>query len=272
MNGFGTVKLVGAGPGDPELLTLKALRAIERADVVVYDRLVSPEIMALVPEGRRVVSVGKEAGFHSVPQDEINRLLVSLAREGLSVVRLKGGDPLIFGRGSEEAEELRAAGVAVEYIPGITAAQGAASSTGVPLTHRGLATGVRYVTGHRARDAALELDWESLVSPDTTLVIYMGAANMATIAAELIARGLPASTPAMAIASATTPREARVLGQLNTISEAAKGLVAPVLFVVGQVVSLAPALGLGAVLAAAAAAPALPLGDWPERLGAAAHA
>lgn len=268
MNGFGTVKLVGAGPGDPDLLTLKALKAIEAADVVVYDRLVSPEIMALVPEGRRLVSVGKEAGCHSVPQDEINRLLVQLAREGLSVVRLKGGDPLIFGRGSEEAEELRAAGVVVDYIPGITAAQGAASSTGVPLTHRGLATGVRYVTGHRARDSELDLDWQSLASPETTLVIYMGAANMAVIAGELVARGLPASTPAMAIASATTAREARVLGRLDTIAQAAEGLVAPVLFVVGQVVSLAPSLGLGAVLPA----PALPLGDFPERLGAAAHA
>lgn len=268
MNEFGSVKLVGAGPGDPELLTLKALRAIEGADVVVYDRLVSPEIMALVPEGRRRVSVGKEAGYHSVPQDQINRLLVSLAREGLGVVRLKGGDPLIFGRGSEEAEELRAAGVAVEYIPGITAAQGAASSTGVPLTHRGLATGVRYVTGHRARDAALELDWDSLVSPDTTLVIYMGAANMAAIAAELIARGLPAATPAMAVAAATTPRETRVLSRLDTVAQAAEGLTAPVLFVVGRVVSLAPGLGLGEPIAA----PGLPLGDWLERLGVAAHA
>lgn len=255
----GKIMLVGAGPGDPELLTLKAIRAIEAADAVVYDRLVSPEVMALVPPGRRMISVGKEAGFHSVPQDQINRLLVDLAREGLTVVRLKGGDPLIFGRGSEEAEELRAAGIAVEYIPGITAAQGAASSTGVPLTHRGLATGVRYVTGHRARDAALDLDWDSLVSPDTTLVIYMGAANMATIARELIARGLPATTPAMAVASATTPRECRVVARLDRIACEAEGLPAPVLFFVGRTVSLVAAQGL-------------PCGDWPERLGAAAHA
>ncbi len=255
----GKVWLVGAGPGDPELLTLKALRAIEAADVVVHDRLVSAEVMALVPAGRRRVSVGKAAGFHSVPQERINRLLVDLAREGLRVVRLKGGDPLIFGRGSEEAEELAAAGIAVEYIPGITAAQGAASTTGVPLTHRGLATGVRYVTGHRARDAALDLDWQSLAAPDTTLVIYMGAASMAVIARELIARGLPAATPALAVASATTPRERRRLAPLDRIAAAAEGLEAPVLFIVGRTVSLAQEGGL-------------PCGDWPERLGAAAHA
>ena len=184
----GGVFLLGAGPGDPDLLTLRALRLIQSADVVVHDRLDSPEIMALVPAATRRISVGKTAGFHSVPQDQINALLVELAQADLTVARLKGGDPLIFGRGSEEAEELAAAGVAYAYVPGITAAQGAAASTGVPLTHRGLATGVRYVTGHRAGDEALELDWESLADPDTTLVVYMGAANMAEIAARLIAQ------------------------------------------------------------------------------------
>ncbi len=160
----GRVMLIGAGPGDPDLLTLKALRAIQSADVVVHDRLVSPEILDLVPAGTRRIDVGKLPKFHKVPQEAINALLVDLAREGLAVARLKGGDPLIFGRGSEEAEACRAAGVPVAYIPGITSAQGAAASTGVPLTHRGLATSVRYVTGHRAKDAALDLDWASLAS------------------------------------------------------------------------------------------------------------
>lgn len=242
----GMVHLVGAGPGDPELLTLRALRLIREADIVVHDRLVAPEIMDLVPQTVRRVYVGKASGCHSLSQDGINKLLVSLARQGLTVVRLKGGDPLIFGRGSEEAEMLREAGIAVDYVPGITAAQGAASSTGVPLTHRGLATGVRYVTGHRAADATLELDWDSLASPDTTLVVYMGAANMAEIARELIARGLAPSLPVLAIASATTPRERCVATRLDEAADAAAGLEAPVLFVVGAVAGLyrtsAPAL------------------------------
>jgi len=236
----GTVHLVGAGPGDPELLTLKALRLLAGADVVVHDRLVAPEILALVPPGVRRISVGKAAGCHTLPQEGINRLLVDLALQGLTVVRLKGGDPLIFGRGSEEAEALRDAGVPVDIVPGITAAQGAAAATGVPLTHRGLATGLRYVTGHRAGDGPLDLDWQGLAEPGTTLVVYMGAANMAAIAAELMARGVPPDLPALAVASATTPRERRVVGRLATIAGDAAGLAAPVLFILGEVVSLYP--------------------------------
>lgn len=234
----GKVHLVGSGPGDPELLTCKALRLLGCADVVVHDRLVSAEIMALVPARVRRIAVGKAAKCHSVPQDDINSLLVDLARAGLCVVRLKGGDPLIFGRGSEEAEALHDAGIAVEYVPGITAAQGAASATGVPLTHRGLATGVRYVTGHRAADAPLDLDWDSLASPGTTLVVYMGAANMAEIACELTRRGVSPDLPALAIASATTPRECRVLSCLGRVAQDAAGMAAPVLFILGDVVSL----------------------------------
>lgn len=217
----GKVFLIGAGPGDPDVLTLKALRTLERADVVVFDRLVSPEIMALIPARTRRISVGKAAGFHSVPQHQINALLLRLAGEGLAVARLKGGDPFIFGRGSEEAERLHAAGIPVEVIPGITAAQGAAASTGVPLTHRGLATGVRYVTGHRALNAALDLPWDSLADPDTTLVVYMGAANMAEIAAQLMARGMATDLPVLAVASATTAREERLAATLATIAGAA---------------------------------------------------
>jgi uroporphyrin-III C-methyltransferase len=236
----GKVFLIGAGPGDPELLTLKALRLLQSADVVVYDRLVSPEIMVLIPEGTRLINVGKAAGHHTVPQNQINRLLTKLADEGLRVVRLKGGDPLIFGRGSEEAGELAASGVAFEYVPGITSAQGAAASSGVPLTHRGLATGVRYVTGHRARDAQLDLDWASLADPDTTLVVYMGASNIAEIAFELMRHKLPAQTPVMAVSSATTPRERRIVSTLGSIAaDLATGAPeAPVLFIIGRVVSL----------------------------------
>lgn len=241
---LGRVWLVGAGPGDPELLTMRAFALLQGAEVVVYDRLVSPEIMALVPDTAQLVAVGKAARCHSVPQDQINALLVDLAQQGLEVVRLKGGDPLIFGRGSEEAEVLRESGIEVTYVPGITAAQGAASVTGVPLTHRGLATGVRYITGHRAADAPLELDWDSLACPDTTLVVYMGAANMVEIAAALTARGVRADLPAMAIASATTPRERRLVATLSDIGPrvAAEGFMAPVLFILGEVVSLYPAI------------------------------
>ncbi len=238
----GHVYLIGCGPGDPDLLTIKALRALQSADVVVHDRLVSPEIMALVPAGTRRVDVGKLPKFHKVPQEAINSLLVDLAREGLSVARLKGGDPLIFGRGSEEAEACRAAGVAVSYVPGITSAQGVAASTGVPLTHRGLATGVRYVTGHRARDASLDLDWASLASEETTLVVYMGVSNIAEIALQLMRHGMSPTLPVLAVSAATTPRETRFLSTLGAIgTDAARAQPeAPVLFVIGHVAGMYP--------------------------------
>jgi uroporphyrin-III C-methyltransferase len=236
----GKVSLIGAGPGDPDLLTLRALRAIEQADVVVHDRLVSPEIMALVPPHVRRIDVGKMPKFHTLPQEAINELLVSLALQGHTVARLKGGDPMIFGRGSEEAAALREAGISVSYVPGITAAQGAATSTGVPLTHRGLATGVRYVTGHRAKDQPLDFDWASLASEATTLVVYMGAANMTEIACQLMANGMPAALPVLMISCATTPREKRIVSALGRISAdvALAELEAPVLFIIGHVVSL----------------------------------
>ncbi|MEZ5797840.1 MAG: uroporphyrinogen-III C-methyltransferase [Paracoccaceae bacterium] len=251
----GHVHLIGAGPGDPELLTLRALRLIKAADVVVHDRLVSPEIMALVPTGTRCIDVGKLPDFHKIPQDEINALLVRLARDGLRVARLKGGDPMIFGRGSEEALACAEAGVAFDYVPGITSAQGAAASTGVPLTHRGLATGVRYVTGHRARNALLDLDWASLASPETTLVVYMGVANIAEIAAQLMGHGLAADTPVLAVAAATTPREARVLSRLDEVAVKAAQLApdAPVLFLIGRVVSLYEPVVLAQALACSGA-------------------
>lgn len=237
---MGKVTLVGAGPGDPELLTLRALKAIEQSDVVVHDRLVSPEIMALVPSHIRRIDVGKLPRYHAVPQDEINELLVSLALQGFNVTRLKGGDPLIFGRGSEEAQALSEAGINVCYVPGITAAQGAAASAGVPLTHRGLATGVRYVTGHRARDAELNLDWQSLASGETTLVVYMGVSSIGEIATRLVEHGLSMSTPVLMVAAATTPREERRLSNLSRIAcDAAEHTSEiPALFIIGSVVSL----------------------------------
>lgn len=236
----GTVHLVGAGPGDAELLTLRAVRRLQAADAVVYDRLVAPEILELVPSGARMVPVGKAPRCHTVPQERINEILHELAREGLDVVRLKGGEPMIFGRASEEAAYLTDRGIAVTYVPGITAAQGMAAATGVPLTHRGLATGVRYVTGHRARDQRLDLDWRSLASEDTTLVVYMGVANIAEIALRLMAEGMPGRLPVLAVSNATTPRETRLLSRLDRIGRdiAQSPMPSPVLFVIGHVVSL----------------------------------
>lgn len=239
--GMGRVDLIGAGPGDAELLTLRALRLLQQADVVVHDRLVSDEVMACVPAHVRRIPVGKAAGFHPVPQDEINALLVELGLSGLTVARLKGGDPTIFGRGGEEFEAVTRAGIPCDYVPGITAAQGAAASARFPLTHRGLATGLRHVTGHRARDAALDLDWASLADPQTTLAVYMGAANMAEIAAQLIRHGMPAELPVLAVSQASTPQEQRLHATLQDIAAllARKPLPAPVLFIVGHVVALA---------------------------------
>lgn len=236
----GKVHLIGAGPGDLELMTLRALRMLEEADAVVYDRLVSPEILAMAPPRARMIPVGKAPRCHTVPQDRINEILYELAAEGLTVARLKGGDPLIFGRGSEEAAYLVERGIAVDYAPGITAAQGMAASTGIPLTHRGLATGVRYVTGHRAADQKLDLDWKSLANIDTTLVVYMGVQNISEIALRLMAEGLPGSLPVLAVSSATTPREKRLVSRLDQIGVdiQAMPLRAPVLFVIGRVVSL----------------------------------
>ena len=240
MTQTGRVFLIGAGPGDPELLTLKAVRMLGAAQAVVYDRLVSADVMSLVPESARRIFVGKQTGRHVVPQERINEILVELAQEGLTVARLKGGDPFVFGRGGEEAEALLAAGVPVQVAPGITAAQGASAALCAPLTHRGLATGVRYVTGHCRRDMPLELDWAGLADPDTTLVVYMGLANVAQISAELIAHGMPADLPVLAVSSATTAREAKLVSRLDRLPEdaAAAELDSPVLFVIGRVVSL----------------------------------
>lgn len=236
----GKVFLIGAGPGDPELMTLRALRMLQEADVVVYDRLVSDDILALHADGARLIAVGKAPKCHTVPQDGINRILLEEARAGHTVARLKGGDPMIFGRGSEEAAYLMAHGVAVDYAPGITAAQGASCSTGVPLTHRGLATSVQYVTGHRQADKVLDLDWKRLADPDSTLVVYMGVANIGQIAMGLMTENLPGSTPVLAVGQATTPDERRLVSRLDRLAADVRkaDLKAPTLFIIGKVVTL----------------------------------
>ncbi|WP_170377206.1 uroporphyrinogen-III C-methyltransferase [Ruegeria atlantica] len=236
----GKVFLIGAGPGDPELMTLRALRMLQEADVVVYDRLVSDDILALHAEKARLIPVGKAPKCHTVPQDRINEILLEEAHAGHTVARLKGGDPMIFGRGSEEAAYLVAHGVTVEYAPGITAAQGASCSTGVPLTHRGLATSVQYVTGHRQEDKVLDLDWKRLADPDSTLVVYMGVANIGQIAMGLMTENLPGSTPVLAVSKATTRSERRIVSRLDRLATDVRSaaLEAPTLFIIGQVVSL----------------------------------
>lgn len=234
------VYLVGAGPGDPELLTLKAHRLLGEAEVVVYDRLVAQAILEIVPKGTSRIYVGKAPKCHRMVQDEINALLVKLSRAGRRVVRLKGGDPYIFGRGSEEVAFLRRHGVPVEVVPGVTAAAGCAAAAGIPLTHRGLATGVRFVTGHRGNDRSLDLNWRSLADPDTTLVVYMGLATLGRLSRELVEAGLPPDTPAAAVASGTLPEQRVIVGTLDSLVgriEAA-GLRPPTLAIIGKVVSL----------------------------------
>jgi uroporphyrin-III C-methyltransferase len=237
----GTVHLVGAGPGDPELLTLKALRLLRSADIVVYDRLVSAEVLDLVPAATERVFVGKMRGCHPVPQARINDILIQLARAGLEVVRLKGGDPFIFGRGCEELEHLTRHGIACQVVPGITAASGCAAAAAVPLTHRGLASSVRFVTGHCRDGQDLDLNWASLADPDTTLVIYMGLANIETMSQRLVEAGLSAETPAVAIACGTTAEQRLCRADLGGIAArvAEAELRAPVLMIVGRVAALA---------------------------------
>jgi uroporphyrin-III C-methyltransferase/precorrin-2 dehydrogenase/sirohydrochlorin ferrochelatase len=238
----GIVHLVGAGPGDPDLLTLKAHRLLQRADVVVYDRLVSAEVLALARRDAEQVYVGKRRANHCLSQDEINNRLVAMARAGKSVVRLKGGDPFVFGRGGEEIEALTAAGITVEVVPGVTAAVGCAASAGIPLTHRDHAQACVFVTGH-LKDGSVDLDWQMLARPRQTVVIYMGSGSLQVIASQLVAHGLPASTPIALIENGTTDRERRVVGTLATIERQSvrAHLQGPTLCMVGAVVGLAMA-------------------------------
>ncbi|RAK60960.1 uroporphyrinogen-III C-methyltransferase [Phenylobacterium hankyongense] len=237
----GAVWLVGAGPGDPELLTLKALKALQAADVIVHDGLVSDEILALAPAGARRISVAKRKSRHSYSQDEINRMLVAFALDGLRVVRLKGGDPFIFGRGGEELEACRDADVDCHVIPGVTAALAASAGAGAPLTHRGSAQAVTFVTGHAASGGEPDLDWASLAKANQTVVIYMGLSMAAPIAARLMAAGRAGSTPALIVENASRADERRVVTTLAGLAEGAAALSGPALLIVGEAMALAQA-------------------------------
>lgn len=238
----GRVVLVGAGPGDPDLLTIKALKALRAADVIVHDGLVSSEILDLAPAAARRIDVAKRKSRHTLPQDDINGLLVALAQGGLSVVRLKGGDPFIFGRGGEEFEACRAAGVDCTVIPGVTAALAAGASSGAPLTHRGAAQAVTFVTGHAAHGEP-DLDWPALARPNHTVVIYMGLSTAGLIAGRLIGAGRSSVTPALVVVNASRANEQRVTTTLGGLADAAAGLSGPALLMVGEAMALANAGG-----------------------------
>ena len=235
----GEVYIVGGGPGDPDLLTIKALQLMQQADVVVYDGLISKEVLNLVRRDADRICVSKSAGNHSVPQDQINEIIIEHAKAGRKVCRLKGGDPFIFGRGGEEVEQLVAAGIDYQIVPGITAAAGCSAYAGIPLTHRDYAQGVQFVTGHCRKDGA-ELDWQSLAKPNQTLVVYMGLINSGTIVEKLMANGRQGSTPVALIERGTCPTQRVVTGTLSELQQMIKehNVKSPALIVVGEVVAL----------------------------------
>jgi uroporphyrin-III C-methyltransferase/precorrin-2 dehydrogenase/sirohydrochlorin ferrochelatase len=235
----GAVYLVGAGPGDPELLTIRAWRIIQRADVALYDHLVSTAVLDLLPAACERIYVGKERDNHTLPQEEINHLLVRLAREGKCVVRLKGGDPFVFGRGGEEIDTLAAQGVPFEVVPGITAALGVASYAGIPLTHRDYAQACVFVTGH-LKDGSMDLDWPALARPRQTIVVYMGLLGLPVLCSQLIAHGAAADLPAAVVQQGTTGDQRVVTGTLGTLPAlvAEAMLQPPTLIIVGDVVRL----------------------------------
>jgi uroporphyrin-III C-methyltransferase len=236
------VWLIGAGPGDPELMTLKAARALGAADVVLIDDLVSRGCLAHARSDAKVIEAGKRGGCKATPQEFIERLMIQYARQGKTVARLKGGDPFVFGRGGEELEALRAAGIDVEVIPGITAGVGAPATLGIPVTHRGVSRGVIFVTGH-TRDGA-EPDWPALARTGLTLVIYMGITRLPEITAALLRAGMSPDTPSCAIENGTLRNQRQVIAPLATLARRAAGLTSPAIVVIGDVVRYAQEFGV----------------------------
>lgn len=236
----GMVHIVGAGPGDPELLTIKALRLIQDADIVFHDRLVGAEIIDLIRRDAERVSVGKTKGYHSVPQTEIHERLIAAARAGKRVVRLKGGDPFVFGRGGEELDALRDADIDVQVVPGISSALGCAASAGLPLTHRDHAQSVTFVTGHAQSGGVPSLDWKALAIANHTLVVFMGVGTSATISERLIKAGRAASTPVAVIENGTRDNEIRAFGELSALPQLIEshGIEGPALLIIGEVAAL----------------------------------
>ncbi|MCJ2378294.1 uroporphyrinogen-III C-methyltransferase [Vibrio sp. ZSDZ34] len=237
----GEVALIGAGPGDAELLTLKALNFLQQADVVLYDYLVSQEILSLVSDDAILVCVGKRAGHHSVPQEKTNQLLVEFAENGHRVVRIKGGDPFVFGRGGEELQVLAEAGIQFQVVPGITAAAGATAYAGIPLTHRDYAQSALFVTGHLKPESD-DMDWSTLSRTNQTLVIYMGLMKSEYIQHQLLQHGRGAQTPVAIIENGTQSSQKVSIGTLNGLSKMAEHAASPALIVVGEVVKLSQQL------------------------------